>query len=411
VEGRKTVGLKTGEALEQELSTREWPAEVKDAIIGDYDKSPYVREGRVFTRALRLHQMISEPIPAGESAVTSLCTGDNGIIYGATSGRRSHLFYYDPSPLADSVVDLGVLPGVLAARRTIAAAPGFVFVGASEIENPAEGGAIFVHETEKDASDEFRATKGPTRKLIVPVQGEGIAALCCDSTDLIVYGVSSVTGTFFSYDYREERLELHGAVSKDKAFSRCLVMDGVGHVYGTHSLGTLFRFNIFFRSIEDLGVKIPTVAGREFYNQLDSGVHDPHTRRIYGGGTADGVLFWFDPDTLETRSLGKVIAEPRVRAIATAPDGRIFGVAGCEDGMGHLFVHDPKRCETRDLGLMFAASEIWRRGFEFDAACTGPNGEIYFGESEREGHLFMYFPAYPQKVSPQQTRTELDIPF
>lgn len=382
----------TGTSLEQQLATRTWPAEVQGAIMGEYDKSPYVREGRVFTRALRLHQMISEPIPPGESGITSLCRGSNGMIYGATSGKRSHLFYYDPSPLADGVLDLGVLDGVRAARRTIAAGKGRVFVGASEMTEEGASGPIFVHDTELDYSDEFRSTGGTVKELVVPLKGECIAALCCDTNAQMLYGLTSGTGTFFSYDYEQKKLKLHGPVSKDTAFSRCLVMDGAGNVYGTHSLGTLFRYSSKL-GVQDLHIQIPTVAGREFYNQLDSAVYDPVSALIYGGGTADGVLFSLNPESLEIRNLGKVIAEPRVRAIAAAPDGRIFGVAGCEDGMGHLFCHDPSRHETRDLGILFASSEVWRRGFEFDAACTGANGEIYFGENEWEGHLYIYFPA------------------
>jgi len=139
-------------------------------------------------------------------------------------------------------------------------------------------------------------------------------------------------------------------------------------------------------------VKIPTIAGREFYNRLDSAVLNEYDGCIYGAGTADGVLFRFDPSTFEFRALGKATAEARVRAITCAPDGRVFGISGEVGGMGHLFCYDPHKHELRDLGLMIAASEIWRRGFEFDAACTGQNGELYFGENEREGHLFLYFP-------------------
>lgn len=383
-------------SLAEQLENRRWPEAAQGVITGDYDMSPYVREGRVFSRALRIHQQVSEPIPAGESAVTSLCTGKNGKIYGATSGKQSHLFYYDPSPAGDGIVDLGVLEGVKAVRRALAdSGEGRIFAGASEVEDPKGEGALYEHETKDDYSDEFRSLGGETRKLLVPVKGECIAALCADTKRKMLYGISSKTGTFFRYDYVRGTVKSFGPVSKDRAFSRCLVMDEEGNVYGTHSLGTLWHYSPEDEQVVDLEVRIPSVAGREFYNALDSAVYEPNTGLIYGAGTADGVLFTFDPETLDVCSLGKVTAEPRVRAITATPDGRVFGISGCEEGMGHLFCYQPLRHELTDLGILFASSEVFRRGFEFDAACCGKNGELYFGEAEREGHLFLYFPSIP----------------
>lgn len=406
------MGMKKSEVagnetdLRAELRERVWPPEVQGVIIGEYDKSPYVREGRVFSRALRMHQSVSAPITPGESGVTALCRGSNSKIYGATSGKRSHMFFYDPSPMADGVVEIGVLEGVRAAQRTIAAGHDQrVFVGASEMLDEKAGGPIFVHFTQEDYHDEFRGLSGPVEKLVVPVKGECIAVLCSDPNRKSLYGVSSKTGTFFVCDYETKKVRLVGPVSKDRAFSRTLVLDSAGNVFGTHSLGTLFRYSPDTGHLEDLGTRIPGVAGREFYNQLDSAVYDPVSRLIYGAGTADGVLFSLDPVTLEVRSLGKVIAEPRVRAMVASQDGRIFGVAGCEDGMGHLFCYDRSHHELRDLGIMQTACEVWRRGFEFDAACAGENGELYFGENEWEGHLFLYFPR------PAGTRRFDEIPF
>ena len=106
----------------------------------------------------------------------------------------------------------------------------------------------------------------------------------------------------------------------------------------------------------------------------------------------DGVIFVFDPEQMTIRSLGKVVAEPRCRAITVGLDGRVYGVVGEAGGMGHLFCYDPLAQELRDLGIPFATSERSWHGYEFDAACTGPNGEIYLGESDRISHLFIYFP-------------------
>jgi hypothetical protein len=396
--GEKTAEIDNeNSAFIEKLRARSWPLELTDVIIGDYENSPYVSKGRVFSRALRMHQQVSEPIPAGESGITSLCRGGNEKIYGATSGAKSHLFVYDPAPAADGTLDLGLLPGVKAVRRCIVSdGRSRVFVAASEMINGQEGGPLFMHDTAPDYTDEFRSFMGDVKQVTVPVPGECTVALCADMERAVLYGVSSKTGTFYSYDMESNTVKHIGPVSKDRAFSHCLVIDGKGNVYGTHSLGTLFRYSPVTQTVEDLGVRIPTISGREFYNSLDSAVLDPVSGLIYGAGSADGVLFSLDPETLDIRSLGKACPEPRVRALAIAPDGRLFGVAGNENGMGRLFCLDPARHELVELGIMLAASEVWRRGFEIDAACTGSNGEIYFGENEREGHLFIYFPAPPK---------------
>jgi len=340
-----------------------------------------------------MHQHVSEPITPGESAITSLCRGLNGKIYGATSGKRSHLFYYDPGPRGDGVCDLGVMEGVTAIRRSLVAiAPDLIIAGASEVNDPSQGGALYRHATAHDHMDEYGTSKGKVEKILVPVEGECVAALAADGLRQMVYGLSTPSGIFFRYDVKAGTVKQYGQVASDKVFSHTLVLDAKGNVYGASSLGELFRYCPEQDSVASLCKRIPSLAGREFYNRLDAAVLEPRSGLIYGAGSADGVLFVLDPESLEIRSLGKATAEPRVRAMVASLDGRIYGIGGCEDGMGRLFRYDPFRHELKELGIMMAASEVFRHGYEFDAACTGASGEIYFGESEWEGHLFLYFP-------------------
>lgn len=390
--GMNEGNTQVGTALEQELLQRKWPEPTVGIPEGDYLTSLYVKVGRVFTRALRLHQQVSEPIPAGESAVTALLRSNNQKIYGATSGKRSHLFFYDTEPSGDGVVDMGVLAGVKGVRGLAEPKPGMIIVAASEMEDPAASGPLFVHDTAEDLSDEFHSFFGGINQLAVPVDGECVVALVGDPVRHCAYGLSSVTGTLFRYDAETGSVTRLGPVSPDAVFSATLVLDADGNVFGARSFGTLFRYLPEKNQIEDLGIRIPSVAGRQFYNKLDSAVLQSSTGLIYGAGSADGTLFCFDPKTLDIRSLGKATAAPGVRALAAGADGRIYGISGTSDGMGHLFRYDPKRAELLDLGIMLAASEIWRRGFEFCSACTGKDGEIYFGETEWESHLFIYFP-------------------
>ena len=378
--------------MKEALRGRTWPTRPEGVNAGDYGLGPYVREGHVVSRRLCLHQSLSEPIPEGECAITSLCRGSNGKIYGATSGKRSHLFYYDPGPGADGVCDVGVIEGATAVRRALVATDdGRIFGGISESADGNTGG-LFAYEVKSDQMSEGATNRGQIERLEAPVPGEGIAALAIDNRRQCVYGLSSVSGTLFVYDVREGEVSIKGEVDKGRQFSRVLVTDKEGGVYGAGACGAIFKFDPDADTLTHLPVKLPTVAGRDFYNQLDSAALDERSGLIYGGGSADGVIFVFDPDRQTIRSLGKVTAEPRFRAITVGLDGRVYGVSGDVDGMAHLFCYHPRTHELADLGIPFSASEAFWHGYEFDAACTGPFGEIYLGESERVSHLFIYFP-------------------
>ena len=386
--------------LREELRKRVWPPRPKDVVMGDYMAGVYVREGHLVNRSLGLSQQVSEPIPDGECAITSLCLGAHGRVYGATSGRRSHLFYYDPSPGADGVCDVGVVEGATAVRRSlVACADGRIIGGVSAAADPDGEGYLFAYGTARDRSIEYETGSGAIQRLVVPVPGQCIAALAVDHTRRRVYGLSTPDGVFFTYNLDTGAVEIVGPVNAGKQFSDVLVLDRAGMVYGVGAAGQVFRYDPHGTTgIEHLDVRIPSVAGRDYYNKLDSAALCPCTGLIYGGGSADGVVFAFDPSTHDMRTLGKVTAEPRVRAITVGLAGRVYGVSGEPDGMAHLFCYDPIRHELRDLGLPFAGSQRHWHGYEFDAACTGPWGQIYLGESDRISHLWIYFP--PVTVPP-----------
>ena len=386
--------------LREELKDRVWPTRPQNVDVGDYAKGCYVREGRVVNRVLGLPQGLSEPIPPGECAITALCLGSNGKVYGATSGKRSHLLYYDPDPGADGVCDIGVLDGAAAVRRSLVADDrGVIFGGVSATVEPGGEGCLFAYDTRGDHMAEFGARRGQVERLSVPVQGQCVAALAIDRRRRRLYGLSTPGGVFFVHDLDEHSTTEIGPINAGRQFSEALVVGLSGHVYGVGAAGRVFRFDPEAGRIEHLDLRIPSVAGRDFYNKLDAVALDPQSGLIYGGGSADGVLFVFDPSTATIRSLGKVTAEPRVRALTVGLDGSVYGVSGEADGMAHLFRYDPAEHELRDLGIPLATVQRHWHGYEFDAACTGRWGEIYLGESDRISHLFVYFP--PVRVRPR----------
>ena len=372
--------------MKEQLQRRKWPTRPERV---KYSSDLYVCEGRMFNRALQMEQDLSEPIPPGECAITSLASGPDGSVFGATSGARSHLFRYSWKPPQDGVHDLGVIEGARAVRQALGVgADGTVLGGISEAADGNKEGGL------------FRASHREIELLPAPVPGECVAALVVDRDRGVAYGLSSETGMLFSVAIGSGNVSVKGKATEAGGFSHVLVLDAEGNVYGAGPSGRLFRFDPSRDAIEELPLSLPTVAGRGYYNRMDSAALDPSSGLIYGGGSADGVIFVLDPEQLTIRSLGKVLAEPGCRAIAVAPDGRVYGVAGESDGMGHLFCYDPDVQELRDLGIPYAASERTWHGYEFGAACTGANGEIYLGESDRVSHLFIYFPPVrPTKTS------------
>jgi len=347
-----------------------------------------------------MHQDLSAEIPAGESSITSLArASDSRVVFGATSGRHSHLFSYDPGPNADSVTDYGIIAGATAVRRSLVAHDdGRIFGGVSATGEDGGTGQLFAHpagpgaEAPSPPPNMDGTHPAPVEFIGAPVEGECIAALAINSRANQVYGLTSVTGTFFVYDIEAETINLKGQAASDGKFSSLLIVGPDACVYGAGSCGEIFRHDPQTDGLASLGVHIGSIKGRQFYNAWDSAALDPVTGLIYCGGSADGVLSVFDPEEQTVRSLGKPAVAPRIRAMAMGLDGRLYGIGGDEDGMGRLFRYDTETHELADLGILRSAEQRMWNGYEFDAAVTGLWGEIYFGESDRISHLFIYQP-------------------
>src|SRR5215472_7935822 len=93
----------------------------------EYDES-VVRQVRIDLRDLGYPPV--DVIPPDESAIRSLTVAPDGAIYGATSGRRSHLFALYPQH--GWVQPLGWLKGVTTVHRAVVVgADGAVYIGGS----------------------------------------------------------------------------------------------------------------------------------------------------------------------------------------------------------------------------------------------------------------------------------------
>ncbi len=346
-----------------------------------------VDEGYVAAKELGIPGS-GRPIPPGECAITSLAMGE-GWVFGATSGRQSHVFAYCPQPANETVLHLAAPAGCTAIRNALAWLPGHGLFAGTDCGQILHIGAPHLIGS---MLQEWRPVPPKVETLAVPVEGEGVACLIGDAARGRLYGLSDATGTLFSVDAASGEVEQRGAVDELRRFSPHLLLGPDGMVYACGTYGRLVRLHPEVGSIEETGIELPCMAGRGQYSRLGAWALDERTGLIYAGDEADGLLSVLDVRTGEARALGKPTTQPHVRALAAGADGRIYGVAGARDSIGHLFRYNPAAGEMRDLGVMAAGSERRWYGYEIDCAVAGADGRVYFGESDRISHLFVYFP-------------------
>jgi outer membrane protein assembly factor BamB len=358
-------------------------------------------------------------IPPGESAVTSLVIGADGILYGATSGKRAHLFALDPA--WGHVFPLGHLPGEESIYHSLASAPdASIYIGTTlhnigridergrdvlaKYEDYAGGHIYRFNAAEERDSRKRMQHPDPSRALPssedlgIPVPGEGIVSLVMGEGAL--YGITFPSGYFFVTDIATGQTEDKGAICGPplheepfRSIPRALVLDEKGRVWGAGDYGDLFHYEPetgeILRHPEH---RLPSELGREFKTILDAFVLGPDG--LLYGGTSDGFLFRFDPETMEIANLGKPMWQYRIRGLAFSKDGDLWGVGGERGGAARLFVYRTQGGSFENLGLLDVNRSPYYAwlAFEAESMITGPDGTIFIGESGRMSHLYLLYP-------------------
>jgi len=393
-------------------------------IRADYEKSAFVNEGQVEVRELG-PAGFSRPIPPGECAISALVLHENGKIYGGTGGKNAHLFFYDPSPDADTVCPVGVIAANAKVTSLVSGADNCVYGATAGLDGG--NGTIFRYKPcekllgETDfsgrgvreifdlpAEDQIFYSivdpchsAGKIETLIEPVAGEGVADIVINNAQLAIYGISSGSGTLFKYDLASGKVTKLGKADPNGNFSGKLTFDAAsGAVYGAGLYGRIFRINCESGRVDFLTVKAPSLKGRELYNRVTAWVADDIEPFIYGG-TVDGILFRFDCREEKILCFGKPVDQSDIRALTVSNDGTVFGICGEKGKCCHLFSYCDESRELKDLGMLLARSERPWYGYEISAAVTGKDGRLYFGEEDRISHIFMYFPPVKKRACKQ----------
>lgn len=358
----------------------------------DYD-NVVVPQNRIDARDLGYAPI--DLIPDGESAITALTIAPNGNLYGATSGKRSHLFVL--SPRHGYVQPLGYLPDTLAVTNAlVVSGDGSVFIGASP------GGHLLKYSPRGEDERPIRVHE-PVRvtDLGMPVRGESISALAIDRASHIIYGLTSPNAHLFKYEIQTGKFRDIGVVAArippgekfetQKVFSRMLALDKQT-VYVSGEDGFFYRFMNESLGLEKLPVQLPALPGREPWTRADTFSTDS-SGLIYGG-TSDGYLFRFDPEKMTVSNLGKPLLQYRIAGLAWGPGGKIYGVGGDQDDMARMFSYDPATGAFQILGFVDVNRRpyyTWQ-AYVIGAMVAGLDGTIYLGESERISKLYLFYP-------------------
>jgi len=372
----------------------------------DYDFS-VVRQTRIDLRDLGYPPL--DTIPSDESAIRALAVSPEGLIYGATSGKRSHLFVLDPQH--GYVEPLGWLRDVTTVHRSLVVSrAGDVYIGGSiGVDNNGEGyatypgGHLLKYSSKPQGPRPDQAKfECPVNDLGIAAQGDGIYALAIDPEREVLYGLTYPTGQFFSYDIQKAAFRTHGRVAehhipgekfeKDRLIGRALFVAGNGNVITSGEDGHFFAFDPGHATLRKLPITVPTVPGREPYNRVDAWTSSGDGFAY--GGTSDGYLFRMNPDSLMVENLGKPLNQYRIRGLAFAPNGKLYGVGGDDDEMARLFSYDTARGVYQMLGMIDVNHRPYYswQAYVIDALVIGQDGTLYLGQSERKSKLYLYYP-------------------
>jgi len=359
----------------------------------DYDKV-VVPQNRIDARDLGYPPI--DVIPNGESAITSLTIAPNGNLYGATSGKRSHLFLLNPRH--GYVQPLGFLPDTTGVSQSLAvSSSGEVYIGTSP-----SGHLLKYNPKDEDRQPIKIKEACVVANLGQAVKGESVFTLTIDPNSNTIYGLTSPNAHFFKYLIDSGIFTDMGVVAREvpegekfeteKMISRMLAIDAYGNVFCSGENGSLFRFDKEKQKLEKLGLQAPAVPGREPWTRVDAFLSD--TPNVIYGGTSDGYLFRFDPEKRAVQNLGKPLNQYRIAGLVMGTNGKIYGVGGDRDELARLFSYDPKTGSYEIIGFV----DVNRRpyyswqAYVIQAMAAGPDGTIYIGESERISKLYLFYP-------------------
>lgn len=350
------------------------------ACAPDTLKQSFVTEGYFVAFPLCLPDE-TYPIPPDESRISALVQTVDGLrVYGATGGERCHVFVGRHKGAAGGIVDLGVVPDATNVPCVMClhseGDTDRVLAGVNEA-----CGFTFARFTGRFPGDTIQEPGFPLPEFerVAEVQPGVLhdAVYCADQvwclTDTGVFMLDPATATYARVAATQQ------------------ATDGSAHRLVRVGDGGLCWFDL---------------SGLLHHLRLGPAEHMPSTFCVPGGARRVAVCPWGDTlvcadqngmlhgvelASMASRELVQ-LPLPDVQCMTALPDGRLYGMYG--SGIGRLFKADLRTGTASDLGAVVAVIGSKRYGFEFSCAITGSEGEVYLGESDRGGQLWLYWPPH-----------------
>jgi hypothetical protein len=345
------------------------------ALIDEIVHGTFVKEGTMAAFPT-CFPGASIPIPADESHITALDVSADGMIYGGTSGRATHLFVGIFHGVTGIVFDRATVPGANHCAAVCCTKSKVL----SCVNGPS-GGRVLATDFQGlpfDLIQEWGFGR-PALEDWGKVNGEPIVHAVADKTKASVVGIT--TGSLFTVDAEHGKVAVAGEVPGRGR----LALGSQGGIFGQDGPVHLWRYEVSARKFTRRAVALPEGAWEQapltWARESRSGL-------LYTAD-ANGNLFSFDEERGFSQVLGRTLLAP-VGPMAATFDGRVFGFCGPE--MAKLFCYNPKTCEVSNLGVAVSVLERRRYGYVFGDAVTGRDGQIVFGEDDELGHLWLYFP-------------------
>jgi len=318
----------------------------------------------------------SIPFPADESHITALAISGDGMVYGGTSGRTAHVFVGMFHGVTGMIFDRGAVAGATSCVAICCGRSRFVACLNGPAGGQIVGGAFSPLPFDLIQEWGFRR---PPLDLLGKVDGERIIHAVADDSRTSLIGIT--TAHLFTVDIDRGRIDVRDELP---AAGR-IAVGSKGGIFGRDGPAHLWRFDVPSRKLQRRAVKLPD--GRWDNHPLTWG-RSRQTGLLYTAD-AEGNLFSFDEDHAFSAALGRTLLAP-VGPMAVTHDGRVFGFCGAE--MAKMFCYNPAARQVSNLGVAVSVLERRRYGYVFGDAVTGRDGQIYFGEDDDLGHLWIYFP-------------------
>mgnify|MGYP000614637968 CR=1 FL=1 len=319
----------------------------------------------------------SVPIVADESHITALDITPEGVVYGGTSGRRTHLFVGMFHGVTGVVFDMGAVDG---ADRCAAVGCGKSRFAACV--NGPRGGRVVTGGLQGlpfDLIQEWGFGRQPFQDLGEVAPDEPIAHAVMDLSRSCMVGVTS--NHLFVVDLEGTRVRV---IDEVKGIAR-LAVGSKGGVFGFDGGDHLWRYDVPQGKLTRQAVKLPQGTwGRGPLTWARN-----HQTGLLYLADGQGNLYAFTEEQGFGSRLGRTMLAP-VGPMAVTPDGRVFGFCGHE--LAKMFCYNPTKPEVTNLGVAVSIIERRRYGYVFGDAVTGRDGQIFFGEDDDMGHLWIYFP-------------------